>query len=124
MQMLDGLPNCVFDASGPLRQYSKQARAAGFLAKAAELSAVGALMGTVTSLLSTAAVAVRRRSNPEWQPSTEVANAGRSSAGMAAFFALNANTRCACMQHTPVLHCSLPAHLDPGFSWLWGRGIE
>ncbi len=105
MQMLDGLPNCVFDASGPLRQYR------------------GALMGTVTSLLSTAAVAVRRRSNPEWQPSTEVANAGRSSAGMAAFFALNANTRCACMQHTPVLHCSLPAHSDSGLFWLWGRGI-
>lgn len=40
MQMLDRLPNCVFDVSGPLRQYTKQARAVGFMAKMAELSMV------------------------------------------------------------------------------------
>lgn len=93
MQMLDGLPNCVFDVSGPLRQYTKQARAAGFLAKMAELSAVGALTGTATSLLSAAAVAIRKKSNPEWEPSTAVPDVGRASAGLGAYFALNANTR-------------------------------
>ncbi len=93
--MLEGLPNCVFDVSGPLRSYTKGARAAGFLAKAAELSAVGALTGTATALLSSAAVAVRQRADPEWQPSVPVPSVGRSSGGLAAFFALNANVRCA-----------------------------
>lgn len=92
-QMIGGLPNCVFDASGPLRTFTTQARAAGFCAKMAELSAVGALTGTATALLSTAAVAIRQRSNPEWQPSTPVPSIGRSSAGLAAFFAINANVR-------------------------------
>ena len=93
--MLDGLPNCVFDVSGPLRQYSKQARAVSFLAKMAELSAVGALMGGVTSLLSTAAVEVRKKQNPDWQPSTAIPDVARSSGGLAAYFAVNANVRCA-----------------------------
>jgi len=92
-QMLDGLPNCVFDVSGPLRQYSKQARAVGFMAKMAELSMVGAMAGGLTSLLSQAAVSLRQQSSPEWRPSVEVPSFGRSSAGMAAFFALNANIR-------------------------------
>lgn len=91
--MLDGLPNCVFDASGPLRQYTKQARAAGFFAKMAELSGVGVLTGTATSLLSSAAVAIRKRANPEWEPSVAVPDVGRSSGGLAAYFALNANVR-------------------------------
>lgn len=105
--MLDGLPNCVFDVSGPLRQYTKQARAAGFFAKMAELSAVGAIMGTTTSLLSAAAVAMHKRSNPEWEPSVAVPGVGRSSGGMAAFFALNANTRYAAMPTSVGL--SMPA---------------
>ncbi|GFH07141.1 predicted protein, partial [Haematococcus lacustris] len=92
-QMLDKLPNCVFDVSGPLRQYTQQARAVGFVAKMAELSAVGALMGTTTALLSSAVVALRQRADPEWQPSAAVPNVGRSSSGLAAFFAVNANVR-------------------------------
>jgi hypothetical protein len=54
LQTLDGLPNCVFDASGPMLQYSMQARAGGFFAKLAELSAVGALTGSATSILASA----------------------------------------------------------------------
>lgn len=92
-QMLSNLPNCVFDASGPLRTFSKQARLGGFAARMAELSAVGVLTGTATSLSSQAAVALHRRSNPEYQPSVAVPNIGRSSGGMGAFFALNANVR-------------------------------
>lgn len=92
--MLDSLPNCVFDASGPLRQYTAQARAAGFFAKMAELSAVGVMTGTVTSLLSSAAVAIHKRNDPEWEPSVAVPDMARSSGGLAAFFALNANVRC------------------------------
>ncbi len=94
-QMLDGLPNCVFDASGPLRQYSRTARIGSFFAKMAELSAVGAVTGAVTSLAATAAVEVRRRSGgqPDFEPSVPVPAAGRSSGGLAAFFAANASVR-------------------------------
>lgn len=92
-QMLDGLPNCVFDASGPLRQYTQGARAAGFLAKTAELSVVGAVMGTCTSLLGSAAVALRQKADPAFEPSVAVPDLARSSGGLAAFFALNANLR-------------------------------
>lgn len=93
LQMLDGLPNCVFDASSPLRHYTKQARVGGFFAKVAELSAVGALTGTVTSLASSAAVSLRRRSDPSFEPSTSIPDVGRSSGGLATFFAANANIR-------------------------------
>jgi len=92
-QMLEGLPNCVFDASGPLRQYTNQARVGSFFAKMAELSAVGAVMGTTTSLLSTAAVAIHKKADPNFEPSVPVPSVGRSSGGMAAYFALNANIR-------------------------------
>eukprot|EP00967_Tisochrysis_lutea_P095609 scaffold139514_cov20-Tisochrysis_lutea.AAC.1 len=61
LQTLDGLPNCVFDASGPLRQYSMQARVGGFFAKLAELSAVGAVTGGATSILSSAGMCIRIR---------------------------------------------------------------
>lgn len=93
-QMLDGLPNCVFDVSGPLRQYSAQTRISSLFAKAAELSAVGAAAGVATSLASSAAVELRRRGgNPTFEPSVPVPELGRSSGGLAAFFASNANLR-------------------------------
>lgn len=93
LQMLDQLPNCVFDASGPLRQYTTQARAASFFTKAAELSAVGLLTGTLTSLLSQAVVGIRKKYDPSFEPSIPVPEVARSSAGLAAFFAISANTR-------------------------------
>ncbi|GAX80601.1 hypothetical protein CEUSTIGMA_g8036.t1 [Chlamydomonas eustigma] len=94
-QMLENLPNCVFDASGPLKQFSRQARIGSFFTKMAELSAVGAVTGTVTALASTVAVEARRRlgNDPQFQPSVSVPDIGRSSGGLAAFFALNANVR-------------------------------
>ncbi|KXZ54311.1 hypothetical protein GPECTOR_5g396 [Gonium pectorale] len=93
-QMLDSLPNCVFDANGPLRTYTAQSRVAAFFSKAAELSAVGLLTGAGTSLLSSAAVALRQKYvDPSFEPSVPVPDVARSSAGLAAFFALSANTR-------------------------------
>ncbi|GIL62854.1 hypothetical protein Vafri_17075 [Volvox africanus] len=93
-QMLDSLPNCVFDANGPLRQYTPQSRVAAFFSKAAELSAVGLLTGAGTSLLSSAVVALRRKYvDPNFEPTIPVPDVARSSAGLAAFFALSANTR-------------------------------
>lgn len=93
--MLDGLPNCVFDASGPLRQYTHQARIGSFFAKAAELSAVGAVTGAATSLACSAAVEVHKKMDPSYEPSTSVPSVGRSSGGLATFFATSANIRCA-----------------------------
>lgn len=91
--MLDGLPNCVFDASGPLRQYTHQARLGSFFAKAAELSAVGAVTGAATSLACSAAVEVHKKMDPSYEPSTSVPSVGRSSGGLATFFATSGNIR-------------------------------
>jgi len=92
-RMLDGLPNMVFDSNGPLRHYNNQARVGGFFAKMAELSAVGVITGTLTSLAAQGAIALRKSQNPDFEPSVAPANIARSSAGLGAFFALNANTR-------------------------------
>jgi hypothetical protein len=93
-QMLANLPHCVFDASGPLRHYSNTARLGGFFASMAQLSAVGAIAGGATSLASQACVKAHEATDPEYQgPSVPVADAARSSAGLGAFFAVNANTR-------------------------------
>jgi hypothetical protein len=93
-QMLANLPHCVFDASGPLRHYSNTARLGGFFASMAQLSAVGAIAGGATSLASQACAKAHEAMDPEYQgPSVPVADAARSSAGLGAFFAVNANTR-------------------------------
>jgi hypothetical protein len=92
-QMLSGLPNNVFDASGPLRHYPLQARAGGFLARMAEMSAIGAIAGSVTSLLSQAALVVRHRTSPDWQPSVPLPSIEHAAGGLGAFFAINANLR-------------------------------
>lgn len=92
-QMLAELPNCVFDRSGPLRNYTRQSRFGGFFARMAELSAVGVVTGTATSLLGNAAVAARRHQDPAFQPSVPVPDIARSSGGLGAYLALNVNTR-------------------------------
>eukprot|EP00879_Flechtneria_rotunda_P000742 GHRR01000862.1.p1 GENE.GHRR01000862.1~~GHRR01000862.1.p1 ORF type:complete len:642 (+),score=246.10 GHRR01000862.1:97-2022(+) len=92
-QMLANLPHCVFDASGPLRQYTRTARLGGFFASMAQLSAVGAITGGLTSLASQAAVKIHQQRDAEYSPLIPVADAGRSSAGLGAFFAVNANIR-------------------------------
>lgn len=51
---LHRLPNHVFDASTPLNRLTLGARAAGFLAKAAELCAVGTVAGAAMSGLAQA----------------------------------------------------------------------
>jgi hypothetical protein len=93
-QMLANLPHCVFDASGPLRHYSNTARLGGFFASMAQLSAVGAIAGGATALASQACVKAHEAVDPEYAgPSVPVADPARSSAGLGAFFAVNANTR-------------------------------
>ena len=91
--MLSDVPNCVFDASGPLRDYSAQRRIASFFIKTAELSAVGAAAGSAMSLLSSGLTAARQKLDPSYQPSQPSPELGRASAGTAAFFALNVHAR-------------------------------
>lgn len=92
-RMLHDLPANVFDASGPQRQYTVNARVAGLLAKAAELCAVGMLAGGAMSGLQTAAVKLRQLADPEWTPSVEVPDFWRSSCGMAASLGVATNMR-------------------------------
>ena len=61
--------------------------------KAAELGAIGAASGAAMSLAGSAALAVRRRSDPSFQPSVPVPELGRSTQGMALSLGAFSNLR-------------------------------
>lgn len=90
---LHSLPNNLFDRSGPQRVYTSGSRAAGFLAKAAELSAVGVISGGLMSIGQSAAAALRRRSDPDWQPAVRTPELRASALGLAASMGIFANAR-------------------------------
>lgn len=92
-EMLASLPNNVFEAGSKTRSFTLGSRAMGFLSKAAELSAVGAVTGAAMSGLGSAAVQLRRRADPTFQPSVPVPEMSRAVAGMGAFMGLSANLR-------------------------------
>jgi len=92
-EMLASLPNNVFDKSTKHKQFTLGQRAMSAVAKAAELSAVGALAGTSMSLLGNAAVSVRRTQDPGFTPSVPVPGLATSAAGGGAFMGLHANLR-------------------------------
>lgn len=92
-KMLHSLPNNVFDMSGPQRAYTTGSRAAGFFAKAAELSAVGVAAGVAMSAGQSALAAIRRRSNPDWQPAVRTPELRASALGLAASMGFFANGR-------------------------------
>ena len=81
--MLDNLPNNVFEVATPLREYTTRSRAAAFLTKSAELCGVGMLAGAVQSALAQAAVVVRRRCDPAFSPSMPVPSVQQSALGFA-----------------------------------------
>jgi len=87
------LPNNVFEGTTPLREYSTNSRVAAFFVKSAELCGVGMLAGAAQSALSQAAVAIRRRSDPNFEPSMRVPSVKQSAIGMAASLGLFANMR-------------------------------
>lgn len=91
--MLSGLPNNVFDSSGPLRTYTNTSRAAGFFAKAAEFSLIGAAAGAAQAGIGQGLVAVRKLQNKKFQPSVPVPSISRSALGMGAFCGISANFR-------------------------------
>lgn len=91
--MLKDLPNNVFDASGPLRNYTGTSRIASLFAKFAELSAVGVITGAATVGLSNLAVMGRRMKDESFEPSVEIPSVQRSALGFGAFIGLHAHLR-------------------------------
>uniref|UniRef100_A0A061S5Y9 Uncharacterized protein n=1 Tax=Tetraselmis sp. GSL018 TaxID=582737 RepID=A0A061S5Y9_9CHLO len=91
--LLSGLPNNVFDASGPLRTYTTASRAAGFFAKAAELSAIGVVAGAAQAGLAKLLVAIRQTQDKRFEPSVPIPSVSRSALGLGAFMGLSSNFR-------------------------------
>lgn len=87
------LPNNVFEASLPLREVSTSSKALGFLAKSAELCGVGVLAGTAQSALSQLDLALRRKSDPGFQPAMPVPALGTTALGMAVHLGIFGNVR-------------------------------
>jgi hypothetical protein len=91
--MLAKLPNNVFEKTLPLREYTNGARAAALFTKSAELCGVGMLAGAAQSSLAQAAVALRRRTNPGFEPSMPVPSVQQSALGFAAAQGIFGNLR-------------------------------
>lgn len=87
------LPNNVFETSLPQRAVSNGSRAAGFLAKSAELCGVGVLAGAAQSALSQLAVAIRRKEDPHFVPSMPVPATSTAALGMAVHLGIFGNVR-------------------------------
>ena len=90
---LSKLPNNVFQATTPQREFSTGARAAAFFTKSAELCGVGMLAGAAQAALAQAQVALRRRADPAFQPSMPVPSVQQSALGFAAAHGIFANLR-------------------------------
>lgn len=91
--VLARLPNNVFEGTTPMREYTTASRVSSFFVKSAELCGVGMLAGAAQSALSQAALAVRRRSDPGFQPSLPVPGVRQNALGMAAAWGMFGNAR-------------------------------
>merc|ERR1711964_507621 len=61
--------------------------------KTVQLSAIGATAGVSTSMLGTAAVALRHTQNPEFRPSVPIPHLSSSASGLGIFMGFHANLR-------------------------------
>ncbi len=91
--MLAKLPNNVFESTTPLKAYTTNSRVASLFVKSAELCGVGMLAGAAQSLLAQAAVAVRRSSDPTFEPAMPVPSVKQSALGLGASLGIFANVR-------------------------------
>ncbi|KAL4521576.1 hypothetical protein Ndes2526B_g01785 [Nannochloris sp. 'desiccata'] len=91
--MLAKLPNNVFESTTPLKSYTTNSRVASLFVKSAELCGVGMLAGAAQSLLAQAAVAVRRSSDPTFEPAMPVPSVKQSALGLGASLGIFANVR-------------------------------
>lgn len=92
-RVMDSIPNNAFDKSGPLRQYTMATRAASFGAKAAELSALGAITGGLFHGINKGLVALHQKRDEDFQPSIPVPDLKSSMLGMGAYLGLSCNLR-------------------------------
>lgn len=92
-EALSNLPNHVFDASGPLREYTVLTRVVSFLAKSLELAAVGAFAGLATSSLSYLAIAGHKQMDPQFEASYDPPHPSRAAMGLSLFFGVHAHLR-------------------------------
>ena len=92
-RLLQSLPNHVFDACGPLRQYTVATRAAGALLKASQLAGLGALIGGSTTQLQAALVRRRQEADPTWRPAVHVPDLRTGALGTAAWLGLSCTAR-------------------------------
>ena len=91
--MLSKLPNNVFEGTTPLKAYDTNSRVASLFVKSAELCGVGMLAGAAQSALAQAAVAIRRSSDPSFQPTMPVPTIQQSALGLGASLGIFANLR-------------------------------
>ena len=92
-RVLDSIPNNAFDRSGPLRQYTMGVRAASFGAKAAELSALGAITGGVFHGVNKMLVGLHKKRDEDFEPTIPVPDLKTSMLGMGAYLGLSCNLR-------------------------------
>jgi len=92
-RMIASLPNNAFDKAGPLRQYTASIRAGSVLAKAAELSALGIIVGGVFGSVNQALLKSHQAKDPEFAPAVPVPDIKTQALGMGAFLGLSCNMR-------------------------------
>ena len=91
---LAGMPNNAFDRAGPLRPYTTGTRIASVVAKGAELSAVGVVIGGAFSGLNNLLVkSHKKKEGKKWKPAVPVPDVKTSALGMGAFLGLSCNAR-------------------------------
>lgn len=91
--LVSKLPNNVFEGTTPLREYTTNSRVAALFVKSAELCGVGMLAGAAQSALAQVAVALRRKSNPAFEPSVRIPSVQQNALGMAAACGIFGNMR-------------------------------
>ena len=92
-RILHSLPNHIFDASGPNRQYTTATRALGFVNKGVQLAAAGAVIGAVSAAASSLCVARRKAADAAFEPSVPVPDFNTSVGANALFLGVSGNVR-------------------------------
>jgi hypothetical protein len=92
-RILHSLPNHVFDACGPNRQYTAATRALGFASKGAQLAAAGAVIGAVSAAATSLCVARRKAKDAAYEPSVPVPDFNTSVGANALFLGASGNVR-------------------------------
>ncbi|CAG9461931.1 unnamed protein product [Pedinophyceae sp. YPF-701] len=94
-QLVNGVPNNVFEASSKAMSFTHAGRAGSLLMKTGELSLIGAIAGASTSALQQAAVALRRKYGPDanYSPSMPIPGVQAAAVGTGAFMGISSNLR-------------------------------